>query len=137
MMIHLVVFHGLLTLAQRACQNIIIQTSRRYNCMSPKFHVGQRATGEQPSGYLGKRRRLGKDKATEGPGLTVLGRPGSSATRPRACRSYKGGFSSAGSPGGLDQGQRNNTMKCMAYYVPSTGSLSICIEKEYVIFYSP
>lgn len=67
-------FHGLLTPAQGACETLIIQTSRLHSCVVSRFHGGRGTVGGQASGCrwtLGQRRRSGKDKAAEGPGLTM------------------------------------------------------------------
>ena len=73
-MTHLVIFHGLLTLAQRAYLKKKKKSSFRQTqsaaVWSPKFHVGERLEGDSPESIcevLEKRCRLEKDKAPRRP----------------------------------------------------------------------
>lgn len=85
-MVHSVPFHGLLTPAQRAHENAIIQTSRLHRVSlipPPKFHMQSGAVGGQPQSIqetLEQRGRREKGKVS---------RLGLSAMWVSACRSHE------------------------------------------------
>lgn len=140
-MIHLVIFQWAIDTGSKGLlkKKIIIQTSRLYSCMVSQIprreERGCRGRVLRVWETLEKRCRL-RERQTEDLFLTMPGRPDTLPLGWELAGVRRGNHDSHSAlQGALGVWAKvSSAIECIAYCVPSTVMLSICLQKKYMMF---